>query len=83
MQPSQRNTVLHCETMQVNGGYGYIIKRGTDTLIYQPFIPAIAREIPFNYEEDARKVGQLVCDKLINGEMPGMTAEEMAKLCIR
>lgn len=30
---------LKCRVMEVEGGYGYVVLHGADTLIYQPFIP--------------------------------------------
>ena len=55
---------LSCRSMQVKGGYGYVVVYGIDTLIYQPYIPAIGEKITFASEEDALKIGRLVCRKL-------------------
>ena len=33
---------LKCRVMEVEGGYGYVVLHGADTLIYQPFIPALS-----------------------------------------
>lgn len=38
---------LKCRVMEVEGGYGYVVLHGADTLIYQPFIPALSGRLPF------------------------------------
>ena len=38
---------LSCRSMQVEGGYGYVVVYGADTLIYQPYIPAIGEKTAF------------------------------------
>lgn len=37
---------LKCRVMEVEGGYGYVVLHGADTLIYQPFIPALSGRLP-------------------------------------
>lgn len=69
-----------CRSVQVVGGYGYVVLHQEDTLIYQPYIPAIGRRIPFALEEDALKVGGLVCRKLNEKKSPGISKEEIAML---
>ena len=54
---------LKCRVMEVEGGYGYVVLHGADTLIYQPFIPALA--------------GRLVCRKLADGQAPALSREEV------
>ncbi len=72
---------LWCHVMEVEGGYGYIVCCGTDTLIYQPFIPAISGRKPFATKKQALEVAKLVCDKMAEGEMPSLTCEEV-EACI-
>lgn len=69
---------LECRPMKVEGGYGYVVLCGTDTLIYQPYIPAVSGKKAFATKEDARAIGRLVCRKLSAGEAPTIHCEEIA-----
>ncbi len=69
-----------CHAVEVKGGFGYCILSGKDTLIYQPFIPAIGGKRPFSSKSDALRVGEKICNKLNQGEMPVMTKEEISCL---
>ena len=73
---------LRCEVVQLERGYGYIVFYGKDTLIYQPYIPAIGRKIAFNKKEDALKVANLVCRKLSQRISPSMSRREIDSLGI-
>ena len=44
---------LKCRVMEVEGGYGYVVLHGADTLIYQPFIPALSGRLPFATKVEA------------------------------
>ena len=69
-----------CRPVQVEGGYGYVVLHEEDTLIYQPYIPAIGERTPFTSEEDALKVGRLVCRKLDETKSPGISKDEITVL---
>ena len=71
--------VLECRPTEVEGGYGYLITLNGDTLIYQPFIPAIGGFRPFDSEEQAMSVGRLVAEKMLQGEPPTLTPEEVQR----
>jgi len=73
---------LRCEAVQLERGYGYIVAYGKDTLIYQPYIPAISKKIAFNKKEDALKVANLVCKKLAQRISPSMSRREIDSLGI-
>lgn len=66
-------------SMQVEGGYGYVVVYGADTLIYQPYIPAIGEKTAFTSEEDALKIGTLVCRKLAEKQPPTVSREEIVE----
>lgn len=73
------NEEFVCRTMQVDGGYGYVVLYGKDTLIRQPYIPAIGRRTAFASKEDALKIGKLVCRKLKEQQPPTVSREEIAR----
>ena len=54
-----------------------LILQGSDTLIYQPFIPAIGGRRTFPTETQAKNTGQLVVQKLSEGKSPTLTREEV------
>ena len=60
---------LKCRVMEVEGGYGYVVLHGADTLIYQPFIPALSGRLPFATKVEALAAGRLVCRKLADGTL--------------
>ena len=68
---------LSCRSMQV--GDGYVVVYGADTLIYQPYIPAIGEKTAFTSEEDALKIGTLVCRKLAEKQPPTVSREEIVE----
>ena len=69
---------LRCRVVEVEGGYGYVVLCGSDTLIYQPYMPAVGGRQAFSTKEDAMKIGKLVCRKLVDGQSPTVSPEEIA-----
>lgn len=69
--------IVECHTVEVDGGYGYLITVDADTLIYQPFIPAIGGFKPFATAEQAARVGRRVVERMLAGEPPALTPEEV------
>lgn len=68
-----------CKAMQVDGGYGYVVLHGGDTVVYQPYVPGVSGKLPFATEEDAVEIGRLVCDKLERNQAPGVSREEVER----
>lgn len=59
----------HLEVMKLGeNGYGYKIYEGERTIIVQPFIPVIAGKRAFRAEQDARRVGNLVLERIEAGD---------------
>lgn len=59
----------HLEVMKLGeNGYGYKIYEGERTIIVQPFIPVIAGKRTFRAEQDARRVGNLVLERIEAGD---------------
>lgn len=67
----------NCGVLAVQGGYGYAVFCGSDTLIRQTCIPAIGRRRPFDTPADAMKVARRVCSKLESGQSPTLTPDEV------
>ena len=74
---SDRQSIWKCRLLEVEGGYGYVILHGHDTLIRQSCIPAIGERKPFAMREDALKIGHIVRDKLDKGQSPTVSREEV------
>lgn len=73
---------LRCHAVPVPGGYGYVVLHRADTLIKQPYVPAIGCRQPFRTKQEALEVGRLVCRKLREGKAPAVTPEEVEE-CLR
>ena len=71
---------LHSHAVQVEGGYGYVVLYGQDTVIFQPYMPAVGRRVPFASRQHAQAVGLLVCRKLAERQPPAVTREEVEAL---
>ena len=65
------------------GGWGYDIMRDGHPYIHQPFIPDIQGIHGFRTKEQALAVGQKVYDRLIAGQLPIISIEEMRQLGVQ
>lgn len=72
-----RDEGWHSHVMRVDGGYGYVVLYGRDTLIVQPYMPAVGGKLPFSSEKHARAVGEEVCRKLREGKPPVISREDV------
>ena len=63
--------------------YGYRILYKERTVVYQPFIPALSGKQPFDSESDARKVGNLVLQRLQSREDFVVTLTDLNNLKIK
>ncbi len=73
---------LQSKVFRVDHGYGYEIYSGTKLLIKQDFIPAIEHKVPFRTFKEAKRVANLVSQKLLNYESPEISAKELDNLNI-
>lgn len=72
---------IHCRVFPVGEeGYGYCILDGRDTLIVQPYMPAVGRRMPFATERHAKAVGDWVCCRLKSGIPPAISREKVEEL---
>lgn len=65
---------------KMNSGWGYDITVDNKIFIHQPTIPALAGNLSFTSKEDAVKTGNLVVKKLVAGQFPSLSAEEIKGL---
>lgn len=75
-----RGNGLRCHVVREGEGYGYVILRSDDTLIVQPYMPAMGGRRPFTTRRHARAVGELVCRKLQEGRSPMVSRGEVEAL---
>lgn len=60
--------IYRLEVTQSGGsGYGYKIYERERLIIVQPFIPVVSGKIPFQSEEDAKCIGNLVLERIKAG----------------
>jgi len=68
---------------QVESGWGYDVFVDGKQFIHQPYIPVIQGNKPFNNEADAKKVAELVADKIrMNSIPPTVSYQELDSLGI-
>ena len=73
---------IHSKIIKVEEGYGYQILMGEKLLVQQTYIPAVNGEVAFKTPNDAKKVADLVKDKLLNRSSPEVTVGELNNLNI-
>lgn len=79
---TQRSSQIHSEIIIVEQGYGYHILIGEKLLVKQEFIPGVNGKVAFQTPDDAKKVADLVKNKLINRINPEVSLEEISNLNI-
>jgi Domain of unknown function (DUF4907) len=70
-------------TFRSECGWGYTVSTYDKVVIVQPFIPAIEGRIPFETRGDARRAGEIVLERLIKGDDPSLSREDLQKAGIR
>jgi hypothetical protein len=70
-------------TFRSECGWGYTISTNGKVVIVQPFIPALEGRVPFETKRDARKTGEIVLERLIKGDDPSLSREDLQKAGIR
>jgi len=79
---TDNNQVMHCEVVDLQGGYGYQILKGEKTLILQEYIPGLPGKQLFATKNQALSVANLVLEKIENGESPVLEPSDLSKLNI-
>lgn len=74
--------ILKVETYRVSGGWGYKILLDDRVYIDQPFIPGFPGKMPFPDRRSALQAAKMVKTKMIQGNIPHLSREEIQKLGI-
>lgn len=78
------NDSLQYETYPQINGWGYRLYLRYKLLVNQPNIPAVAGNLPFKNEADAKKIAKLASSKIAKGQIPPtLKVEEIQKLLKR
>ena len=67
------------ETFRISEGWGYRILKDNRIYIDQPFIPGVSGKRPFPDRKSALTAAGIVRDKLLKGEIPVLTPEDLKK----
>lgn len=73
---------LKTEIYRVSGGWGYKILVQEQILIEQPFIPGSPGKKPFPDKRSASRAAGMVKSRMIHGEKPALTREDILELGI-
>ncbi len=74
---SPSTETLNVKTFRVSGGWGYQIFIHQKPYIYQPFIPAIPGKKPFPSRMTALRAAKTVKAKLLRGQRPDLTMDDI------
>lgn len=76
---SPSSETLNVQPFRVSGGWGYQISIHQKPYIYQPFIPVIPGKKPFPNRMTALRAAKTVKAKLLRGQRPDLTMDEILK----
>jgi len=76
-QSSGDKVYFSVKTFPSGNGWGYNVLTNDTVYIHQETIPAIQGLKPFATEEQAKKTGTLVMQKLLKGKHPTITVQEL------
>lgn len=74
---------LNLESIKTENGWGYTIKQNDKIIIKQSIIPVISTKKPFETEDEALKIGNLVLRKLKHKTSPTITKKDLILLSIK
>lgn len=76
-------TEYSIETFRISEiGWGYNIFKNKKLIIKQDVIPAVEKQVAFNSEEDAKKTGLLVIEKIKKNQLPTISRSDLEGLKI-
>ena len=73
----KEHMLIELKAIQTPKGWGYDILADGKIYIHQNIIPAIPGDYGFRTKEDALAVGKKVYDRVVAGQMPMVSAEEV------
>ncbi len=74
----QQKTAFDAHVFPVGAtSWGYAITVEGKPFIRQEYIPGLSGRVPFSSKKDAKKVVNLVIEKLENGQSPTITQEDL------
>ena len=76
----KEHVLVELRPIQTPQGWGYDILANGKVFIHQPTVPAIQGQHTFRTKEGALAVGQKVVDRIMQGQMPMVTTEEVQHL---
>lgn len=76
---AEENDSIRLVVYPTEKGWGYDVEMNGRTVIHQPFMPVAAGEAPFEKEEDARKAGKMVVEKIKANDSPALTREDLSR----
>ena len=68
------------DVVKESDGYVYNIYQDDRIIIHQPYIPGVDSLKCFKTKSEATSVGRFVVEKIVRGEMPTVSAEEVLSL---
>jgi hypothetical protein len=76
------HVLIEMKPIHTAKGWGYNIYTDGKVYIHQDIVPALPTNRGFRSKEDAMAVGQKVYDRLVGGQMPMVTAQEVRAMGI-
>ena len=81
---TQRESDIRVEVIKTPGGWGYDILKNNKLVIHQPTIPGQPGMVGFTSQEQARRVGERVVEKIKQTKaLPTLTNEELRQLGVK
>jgi hypothetical protein len=78
----KEHVLVELKAIQTPKGWGYDILTDGKIYIHQNIIPAVPGEYGFRTKEDALVVGQKVYERVVAGQMPMVSVEEIRAMGI-
>lgn len=75
--------LLSLKTYQVRDGWGYDIFLGDKVFIHQDQVPSISGKRVFLTEEDAKKTGNIMIQKIKKKKIPSVDSLELIQAAVR
>lgn len=67
------------KTIGIENGFGYEILENSHLIIKQDYIPVLTGNQSFCTEKDAKVVGEIIKNKIVNNESPSISYKELVE----